>query len=1694
MYKNEKCRSQSLTAVKESSIRNYLPYFIIGLIIILAFATMQTASASNIYVNSTGNDNTGNGSLNNPYKTINWGISKSNSGDTINIGTGTFNTYTDNNHKDYSITITKNLNIKGAGKDQTVINATGKGWVFTVNSGYTVTISDLSIVNGSATNSGGGISNSGTLTVNNCNIKSSTGNDGGAISNTGTLTINNCAFTSNTATGSGSNYGGAIYNTGTLTIADSTFTSNTVTSNSNYGGAIYNTGTMTITDCTFTGNSASNGGAIYNNNNGRISTITGNNFASNTATTNGGAIYNNAGTAEVHFNRIVGNTAPSGSNIYRNGGTVNAQNNWWGSNAGPSGISGTGTVTTGTWLILGISSSSNLIHIGGSSTITADMTHDNNGADTSSQGHIPDGIPINFVSTLGTINQGTTVNGRATVTFTAGPKPGTATVSATVDSQTMSTQITLGRDDVYISPSGNDASGDGSQSNPFKTIAAGVSGVYPGGTIHLANGIYQGTGNCNININKDITINGENRDLTIIDAQKSYKIFTIQSGNVIISNLILKNGIGINGGAIYNTGTLTITNCNLTGNFAVMGGAIYNTGTLTITSSNLANNSAITTGGTIYNTGTANIHFNRIIGTGNVIASPSGSVNAENNWWGSNANPSSKASGNVDVNPWLVLKVSSSPMSIPAKGTSTVTIDLTHNSNGDDTSSQGNLPDGILVNFINDILGTVNPISNTVSNSKASTTFTAGSKSGNSTISAKVDNQTVTVNVIIGSADLAIYKYLYGGKYTNQYHDAGLMFTISVNNKISSLNDATNVVVTNLIPKGYEFVSASPRMGTFNSTTMTWTIPFIARGGYAYLDIVLKVSGFGSLTNNATVSADQNDPYLWDNDAQNTSPYNVTATNVSDVQVTQTVSNNTPAHGQTIQITIKVKNNGPLTVPNVQIKDLLPTGLTYAGIYRIDQGSYNSGTGIWTIGSMNTGNELILILNATVNAQTGTLIYNDARRTDTSLPDYNTANNAQTIEFKVDGSSIDTGSADLAIYKYLYGGKYTNQYHDAGLMFTISVNNKISSLNDATNVVVTNLIPKGYEFVSASPRMGTFNSTTMTWTIPFIARGGYAYLDIVLKVSGFGSLTNNATVSADQNDPYLWDNDAQNTSPYNVTATNVSDVQVTQTVSNNTPAHGQTIQITIKVKNNGPLTVPNVQIKDLLPTGLTYAGIYRIDQGSYNSGTGIWTIGSMNTGNELILILNATVNAQTGTLIYNDARRTDTSLPDYNTANNAQTIDLLVTPSADIAVTQTTSTSTPSRNSNVTLTITVTNNGPDTANNVQITSLLPSGLQWVSDNSGRAYDHVSGIWTVGTMTSGQSLILTLIAKVIGAGTINNTAAKTAETEYDPNLVNDQQNVILTVPVPSTSADIQVTQNASKTSLNTAEPVTITITVKNNGPNSTGGVQVTDLLPAGLNYYSHTASIGSYNSTTGIWNIGTLNSNQSCTLIINAIPTALGDLVNLVSKTAETEYDSNLSNDFQSITYSIISNKVTNFTDPGQPGGTVNTDDGTSTKIALPFNVTLYGQTYNTIYISVNGAVSFNAPIPGPYYSTLPSSSIAYVAPFWADFDVTYAGNIYYTVSDDRVIITWEQVPAFTEGSNPTMFNTVQLIITSDGKYGFVYGDLQWKNQPDDTYPSYARFNKGDTTTYSNFWTGSQDLSALANQTFWFDSNGQQINV
>lgn len=134
-------------------------------------------------------------------------------------------------------------------------------------------------------------------------------------------------------------------------------------------------------------------------------------------------------------------------NSAQSGGSVDATDNWWGCNAGPneSGCSdAVGDVAYDPWLVLAISASPSTLPTGSSSTITADVTHDSAGNDASASGTIPDGTTIAFTTDLGLLSAPAagTAGGKASVTLTS-PAPGTATVSATLHSQTVSTTVTF---------------------------------------------------------------------------------------------------------------------------------------------------------------------------------------------------------------------------------------------------------------------------------------------------------------------------------------------------------------------------------------------------------------------------------------------------------------------------------------------------------------------------------------------------------------------------------------------------------------------------------------------------------------------------------------------------------------------------------------------------------------------------------------------------------------------------------------------------------------------------------------------------------------------------------------------------------------------------------------------------------------------------------------------------------------------------------------------------------------------------------------------------------------------------------------------------------------------------------------------------------------------------------------------------
>ena len=110
-------------------------------------------------------------------------------------------------------------------------------------------------------------------------------------------------------------------------------------------------------------------------------------------------------------------------------------------------------------------------------------------------------------------------------------------------------------------------------------------------------------------------------------------------------------------------------------------------------------------------------------------------------------------------------------------------------------------------------------------------------------------------------------------------------------------------------------------------------------------------------------------------------------------------------------------------------------------------------------------------------------------------------------------------------------------------------------------------------------------------------------------------------------------------------------------------------------------------------------------------------------------------------------------------------------------------------------------------------------------------------------------------------------------------------------VTGQAADIAITKTVSNATPNQNTNVTFTITATNNGPSNATGVQVTDLLPAGLTFVSATPSgATTYNSGTGVWNIGALANGANATLSIVATVTGTTAVTNTATKTAEDQPD------------------------------------------------------------------------------------------------------------------------------------------------------------------------------------------------------------
>jgi predicted outer membrane repeat protein len=270
--------------------------------------------------------------------TIGHAISLAASGDTIQIAAATYQE---------NLSIPFNLTLNGAKAATTIVDGTNTANVFTVGAGISLALSNLTIEKGVGYSGGGGVDNSGTLTVNKSNFYTNTALSGGAILNTGTAKISNTNFSGNSPYFFGHSAScGAIDNRSTMTITASTFFNNYANNNVTSGGAICNGGTLAITRSTFStnssqGNNGGYGGAIYNYA-GTLS-VTNSTFAGNSATTSGGAIYSQGGTVQIS-NSTFGNNPENiggGGALSNAGSSVFIQNSIVANSANGGNCAGT---------------------------------------------------------------------------------------------------------------------------------------------------------------------------------------------------------------------------------------------------------------------------------------------------------------------------------------------------------------------------------------------------------------------------------------------------------------------------------------------------------------------------------------------------------------------------------------------------------------------------------------------------------------------------------------------------------------------------------------------------------------------------------------------------------------------------------------------------------------------------------------------------------------------------------------------------------------------------------------------------------------------------------------------------------------------------------------------------------------------------------------------------------------------------------------------------------------------------------------------------------------------------------------------------------------------------------------------------------------------------------------------------------
>ena len=497
-----------------------------------------------------------------------------------------------------------------------------------------------------------------------------------------------------------------------------------------------------------------------------------------------------------------------------------------------------------------------------------------------------------------------------------------------------------------------------------------------------------------------------------------------------------------------------------------------------------------------------------------------------------------------------------------------------------------------------------------------------------------------------------------------------------------------------------------------------------------------------------------------------------------DLEVVKTGPASATAGDGDVVHTVTVTNLGPAFASGVELVDTVTigaAGATVASVVPSPDTDWD-GTDRWMIHGLEPAQSATLTITYDVPAGAGA-----------GLVDNNVVFANSNEEELGDGPGLGPNDAavataigrvvDIAVTKAVVGGPVQAGSGAGNLVYTVTATNDGPS--DATNVTIEDVLTPlaGVSLDSGVPSTGSFDIPSSTWTIPSLADGASATLDVVVTVGA--SVADGAVVT---NTATYTGSDEVDSNPANDMATvdapviRAVDIVVTKSASDPSVVAGTAggVTVTVTATNMGPSDASGVEIIDvlILPAGATVTGTTP-SVGAFDGTT--WTVGDLAMSASATLTFTVTVasDAADGAVVTNWAFLSAVDESDTVMLNDFDSASVSVVRMIDIGLTKTESSDPVVAGGgpgNLVYTVTAENHGPSDASNVKVSEVLttPAGVT-VDSVVPSAGTFTNPNW-VFDLASGSSATLTIKLTVgdtaAGGAIVSDTATFVSANETD----------------------------------------------------------------------------------------------------------------------------------------------------------------------------------------------------------------------------------------------------------------------------------------------------------------------------------------